>query len=448
MKLDNFKGLTGEIVLPGDEKYEEARQEWNRAIQKFPSIIVYCCSYEDVSNAIKWAQKHSADIRIRSGGHHYEGYSIGNGVLVIDISRLNAVIVDEKRNLVTMQAGIQNKDLYDAVGSKGYPFPGGTCPTVGVSGFVLGAGWGFSSRLYGLGCDSLVELEMINYKGERLKVNNKENSDLFWACKGAGGGNFGVMVSMTFKLPPKVDQVTLFQLYKPNATTKEQREFLRIWQKWLVNLDNRMTLNTSLYNSSSEGLAIYGRGFFYGTKEQTEKLLKVYKKIEGLQISAKSLTFLEAVREIESTYPPYEKFKSTGRFVYKEYDREELEAIVSLVRKPAKGSVYAALTVYSMGGQIRKVSKTDTAFYYRKARYILGIQSVWEDPLVAKENKKWVEKRFNYLETITKGSFVNFPYRDLKNYQKAYFGRNVERLQRINKKYDPRSVFSFPQSIR
>lgn len=446
--MDIFQGLTGEIVLPDDPQYDAARQEWNRAIQKFPSVIVYCSQYEDVSHAILWAQKYCKDIRIRSGGHHYEGYSTGNGVLVIDISRLNDVAINEEEGTVKIQGGIQNKDLYQAVGSRGYPFPGGTCPTVGVSGFVLGAGWGFSSRLFGLGCDSLVELELINYKGKVLKVNERENSDLFWACKGAGGGNFGVVVSMTFKLPSKVDQVILFELYKPNATTKELGKFLRIWQKWLVNLDERMCLNASMYNAASEGLAIFGRGFFYGTKEEALKLLDVYKKIDGFQINAKSLTFLEAVTEVQSTYPPYEKFKSTGRFVYKEYDREEVEAIVNLVKKRAEGSVFAALTVYAMGGKIRNVDKTESAFYYRKARYILGIQSVWEDIAVAEENRRWVEKRFRYLRTITKGSFVNFPYSELKDYEKEYFGRNVERLQRINQKYDPKRVFTFPQSIR
>ncbi|WP_373921149.1 FAD-binding oxidoreductase [Rossellomorea marisflavi] len=196
-----FEGLTGEIVTPKSPEYTDSRQEWNRAINKFPLVIVYCVEKQDVANAVRWARKRCVPIRIRSGGHHYEGYSTGNCVLVIDISRLNRLGLDREKNLLRMEAGAKNTAVYDFVGSNGYAFPGGTCPTVGVSGFTLGGGWGYSSRLLGLGCDSLVELELVNDQGKLIKANKDTNADLFWACRGAGSGNFGVVVGMMFQLP-------------------------------------------------------------------------------------------------------------------------------------------------------------------------------------------------------------------------------------------------------
>jgi FAD/FMN-containing dehydrogenase len=112
-----------------------------------------------------------------------------------------------------MESGAKNSEVYDLIGSNGYAFPGGTCPTVGVSGFTLGGGWGFSRRLLGLGCESLIELEVVDYQGKLIKANQYCHPDLFWGCRGAGGGNFGVVVGMTFQLP-------------------EPAEVMDVWQNW------------------------------------------------------------------------------------------------------------------------------------------------------------------------------------------------------------------------
>ncbi|TDL31975.1 FAD-binding oxidoreductase [Jeotgalibacillus sp. S-D1] len=444
-----LKGLTGEVVTPKDPFYNEARQEWNRAINKFPLVIVYCERKRDVVNAIRWARKRNVSIRIRSGGHHYEGYSTGDCVLVIDISRLNELKLNKKRNLLKMGAGAKNTDVYDLIGSNGYVFPGGTCPTVGVSGFTLGGGWGYSSRLYGLGCDSLLELELVDYKGKLIKANKSRNSDLFWACRGAGGGNFGLVVSMKFQLPkPANSSVTLVSFFYVGTTSEKQAQVMNIWQNWLKELDKRMTLVASFYNAEGEGLGIFARGFFYGSPEKAREILEPFSVVEGFRLELEESSFLEAVKKVEATYPPYEKFKSTGRFVQRSYSLDELETIAELVQNPAEGSDYAAVSFYAMGGEITEVGKRDTAFFYRDARYIMGIQSVWSDDAFAMENREWVRERFAYIKRITEGSFVNFPISHLKNYEREYFGDNAPRLNRVNEKYDPFNVFKFPQGLK
>ncbi|MFC0190189.1 FAD-dependent oxidoreductase [Fictibacillus aquaticus] len=444
---EDLKGLTGEIVTPEDPRYEQARQEWNRAIQKFPLVIVYCLEIKDVQNAIRWARKNKAEIRIRSGGHHYEGYSVGNGVLVIDISRLTRIDMHEGQRLVKIQSGVKNKELYEALGSRGYPFPGGTCPTVGVCGYVLGGGWGMSTRLFGLGSDQLLEIEIVNYKGKLLTCSEEKNKDLFWALRGAGGGNFGVVVSMTFRLPPKVDKVSLVQVYAPESSKAQQESFLTVWQEWLKKLDIRMTINVSIYNSEEEGLGIFGRGLFYGDTETASKLLQPFADI-GLQITVRHLTFLEAVTAVMNDYPPFEKFQSTGRFVHRDFDNKEIRKIAGTIQKPADGSVFTAVTVYALGGRVSEISRKESAFYFRDARYIMGIQTVWTDDAFEKVNQDWLYPRFQYIRSVTKGSFVNFPYDRLGNYEKAYYGGNAEKLRKINREYDPHNVFTFPQGIK
>ena len=447
MNNSYYNGLTGEIITPCDEQYDEARQEYNRSIQKFPNVIVYCYNKTDVINAICWAQEKCTGIRIRSGRHNYEGYSVGDNVLVIDISRMNKLKLDRKRNVLKIDGGVINSQIYELLGNEGYPFPSGTCPTVGAAGLTLGGGWGLSCRYFGLACDNLLSLEIIDYEGNSIIANENQNSDLFWACRGSGGGNFGVVISMTFKVPEKVNKVCLIKLNCPNATKEMMSEFLCIWQNWLIDLDEKITVVSRLFNTKEEGKVIRGTGIFYGVPEEAFEIMNPFTDIEGMEICIEYITFLEAIEDIESVYPDSEKFKTTGRFVNRNYNNDEINNIVGLVQDRPRGSIISGLSLYALGGKVKNINKYETAFYYRNAKYIIAIQSEWENPIYKEDNINWVKDRFKYLKSVTKGSYVNFPYSNLKNYDKEYYGENVCRLKEVNQKYDPCNVFKFEQSI-
>lgn len=446
--MDDFLyGLTGDIVTPFDPIYSEARQGFNRAIQLFPIIIVYCRNERDVSNAVIWSRKHCVPIRIRSGGHNYEGYSNGDCTLVVDISRMNHMQIDECLNQLNVQSGVTNRQVYHFVSSKGYPFPGGTCPTVGVSGYSLGGGWGLSCRNFGLGCDSLKEIVLVNYEGDIIKANCENHCDLFWACRGAGGGNFGVIVSMTFNLPPKVENVTLIEIDYLNVDSKEQEKFLSTWQEWLKTADKRITLISRIYNSVDDGLAMLVRGIFYGEAEVAKEIMAEFLALDGADYNIESMTFLEAVTIIESVYPPSEKFQSVSRFVLRDFTWEKRAELVSLIKERTLGSVFAGISMYALGGKVAEVGIDDTAFYYRNANYIIWLETIWEESRYAEDNREWISNQFPYLKAITTGSYVNFPYGKLPNYLEEYYGNHVNILEEIKNKYDPLNIFSFPQSI-
>lgn len=444
----DYQGLTGRVVTPNDPEYNEARQEFNRAIQKFPIAIVYCLNKHDVANAICWSRKNKVCFRIRTGGHNYAGYSTGNDVLVIDIRELNNLEFDEYRGILTIEGGVKNEQVYELVGNAGYTFPGGACPTVGVAGLTLGGGWGYSCRYLGLACDSLISLELVNYRGEIIVANGFCNPDLFWACRGGGGGNFGVVVSMTFKLVQKVGNVSYIEMYLPQATDETYEQFWNIWQNWLRGLDNRITMLATIYNSQEEGNAIYARGIFYGPEQEALQIISPYTQIQGLNINVEYIPFIDAIRRIEASYPQYEIFKSGGRFVYKDFSHNEIENMTGFLNIRPIGSIFTGISLYAIGGEVSRKNKYETAFYHRNARYIINIQSMWEDSEYAKINTRWVEDRFNYIYRITKGSYINFPYSNLKNYGLNYYGENYEALRQIKIKYDPYNAFNFPQSIK
>lgn len=447
MKPGTISGIKGDIVLPWDETYEEARQEWNRRIQKFPRAIVYCENKQDVSRSVDWARRHGAPIRIRGGGHHYEGYSVGNGALVIDLSRMNAVSIEG--DTLRAEGGVSNQTLYDAIGPLGYTFPGGTCPTVRLSGYALGGGWGLSCRLLGLGCDSLESVELIDACGRAMTANSHTNEALYWALRGAGGGNFGVVTGMKFRLPAlRPETVTLVELNYPDTDAQAQVDFWDTWQRWLPDADERVTLQASIYHAQEEGFAVYSRGIFYGEPEEAMEAVAPLAELPGCEPTFTPMTFYEATQVIGESYPPYEKFKSTGRFVTRPLSVEQIARIVDTLRSYPEGSVFTSYSLYALGGATTRRGRGETAFFYRDAQYIALLQSVWEENEYEEANIGWVNRNFPYLAGLTAGSYVNFPYSNLKDYMQAYYGGNVGRLRRVKRLYDPCNVFCFQQSIR
>lgn len=447
MSLCNSLCFNGDIVTPNYENYNEDRQIWNRAIQRYPYSILYCTDINDVIFVLKFALKNGYKFRIRGCGHNYEGYSIEDKALIIDLSRLNNIEVDYANNSVKIGAGVNNHALYNYLGQKGYPFPGGTCPTVGVIGYALGGGWGLSCRLFGLGADNLLEVELVNYKGELITANSKCNSDLFWALRGAGGGNFGIVTSATFRLPPKLNKVTLFKINYPNTSSIKQAKIMDIFQNLYLNLDRRVNMRCSFYNSKDEGLASSIIGLFYGTKSELKTILAPLLSIPNAISRLKYMDFLDAILEVEKIYPENEMFKSTGVFSNRLYSKDELLNLAESIKRRPLGSVFTAITFYGLGGAVSDIEKDQTAFYYRNSNYIIGIQSVWESPIYDEVNRAWIAYKLPYLESITNGFYINFPYYFLKDYEKEYYGNNICNLRIIKRKYDPFNIFKFQQSI-
>lgn len=445
----NFPNIDGEIITKKSKNYEEAIASWNRAIEKKPIGIIYCSNNSDVVKALEFVRENNLEFRIRSGCHHYEGFSTGDNLIVIDVSNMNSIDLDKENNTVKIAAGVRNRELYEAVCSFGYAFPGGGCPTVGVVGFTIGGGWGYSARYLGLGSDSLLEAEVIDYKGNLIIANENKNSDLFWALKGAGAGNFGVVASLKFKLSKKIERATLVHIDYLNIPLKERVKLFLTWQRNFKEIDPRFNCKMSFYNSLEKGNGVHITGIFYGRDDEAKEVLAPFltatSKVESEFLY---LSVLEVNRAIQDAHPDFESYKSTGRFITRDYSEIEITRLLSSLEKAPKGSIYAAISLYGMGGNIKNTKKESASFYYRNAHGIMGLQSVWEEREFAKENKNWVVDRFlNYTKPLTTGSFIAFPIKELDNYQSEYFGENFDKLKKIKEKYDPKNFFKFEQSI-
>lgn len=437
-----------EIITPNSPYYNSTRLIWNRSIERYPDSIAYCRSYSDVQEAILFARNCKREIRIRSGGHNYEGFCIADQAFIIDISGLNEMHINYSKNTVTVQGGVINAQLYNFLAVRGYPFPGGTCPTVSISGFTLGGGWGYTARYYGLGCDNLLECKMVDYNERLLTANETTNPALFWALRGAGSGNFGVVVEFTFRLPPKVENVTLFEIYYPNQSKEQQIDFLTTWQSFITKATNRINMNGGIYNTAEDGIYSYLRGLFLGTKEDLDNVLTPFSALPDYTLATRYTSFLEAMNQIFSTYPPKEYFKSGGRFVTTNLSKQSIQNLVDILWKERpNGSYLTSINVFGLGGRVKDIPIDETAFYFRYSNYILQTQSVFEDNRYRRENINFVINNYHYIETITSGSYINFPFTPLKDYMLSYYGPHAYRLIYVKHRYDPYNVFHYEQSI-
>src|SRR5215211_642315 len=243
--------VKGRVFLPGDAGHRVHSALFNKRYRhKRPAAVVCAADPADIQRSITWARDHGVPIVARSGGHSFAGYSVNVG-LVIDLSRLSLVHAKESTGLVTVGGGARVGHLYDGVRPYEMAVPAGTNPVVGMAGLALGGGSEFASRKLGLTSDALVETVIVTADCRLLTCNAGENAELFWACRGGGGGNFGVNVSLTFQAQPVSDVTTFnFSWDWSNAI-----EVLDRWQRLLAQApdDFSVSLGASTFGPGHAG---------------------------------------------------------------------------------------------------------------------------------------------------------------------------------------------------
>ncbi|MED8018633.1 BBE domain-containing protein [Bacillus glycinifermentans] len=320
--------------------------------------------------------------------------------------------------------------------------PGGLCPTTGIAGLTLGGGQSSLSRPWGLTIDSLLELEMVDANGQVIRANATQNSDLFWASRGGGGGNFGICTSFRFRTH-HLETVAYASI---NWDLGNMEEVLRVWQKYTFpNSDEKLTPLLTI-TSGRESLLLM-QGVYLGSAAKLRQLLQpLLHTGSPQQVFIEEMPWLEAVERIADTQPDSPlPFKSVGPFVNEPLPDEAITTIRRFIDKPPTTSV--TVFFHGLGGAVARVPKDATAYFYRKALSNMSIFSTWNTQEEAALGIRWVEDFRQAMLPFTEGVYVNTPDLAIKNWPRAYYGGNFERLTRVKAKYDPENVFNFPQSI-
>jgi len=436
--------LTGIVIRPEDPEYQQARMNWNPFTNAFPCVFVFAKQNEDVVNAVKWARENNVPIRMRSGRHALaKDFSQTDCGIVIDTSQMSHVMVDTSQRIATVEAGIRVGSLVRMLAQKGFLAPFGDSSTVGIGGISTGGGITAIQRTAGLISDNILAATIVDANGEILHVSENENSDLLWAIRGGGGGNFGIITSYTFIIRPAPPKVGIFQIIWP---WEQLDEVIDVWQKWSPSVDVRLGTILEIY-SKVNGL-LRSQGIFLGSKLELKKLIKPLTEVGcPVKIFIDEVTLLEAIEFWAPNEPLFDTQNSTwsSAWVEETMPAKGIKAIRNFLEK-ATGSESNFFFLNS-GGAMNSVSPKDTAFFWRNTKYYLEWDASWTEKSETRNNIKLVEKTREQLQPYTTGSYVNVPDLSIKNYGEEYYGDNFARLRRVKAKYDPKNVFKFLQSI-
>ena len=468
------KSLSGRLVLPSDHAYGTAKELFDpRFDVARPAAIAYCATPVDVQRTIAFARAHAIRPIPRCGGHSYAGYSTGSG-LVIDVTRMNKVTVTAARKGVpaTAQVGAGTRlvDLYDGVSRAGVLVPGGSCPTVGISGLALGGGIGVLARKYGLTCDATRAVKVVTADGSLLTCDAVSQPDLYWASRGGGGGNFGVATSFTFTAHP-IPELTLFTVDWPWAAAHDA---LGGWIAWLHSAPDELWSNLQLLSAGSSGFIVRSSGVFVGG---TSALTVLVNRLVSAVGSPPSSTFVGAPdpylhvmlveagcdgKSVAECHLPSQSaagvlqrsaYAAKSAYVSKPLPSAGLTAAAQAVEElrmddPGLGG---GLAFDAYGGVINRVPADATSFVHRDTICAIQATVSWggvpSGPSFA-AGERWLGNAAKALAPYTNGgAYQNYIDPHLADWQHAYYGSNLKRLSSIKRAYDPDNVFHFPQSI-
>ena len=263
------RGLAGHLVRPGDSDYGTARLLFDPRFDGLrPAGIAFCENPADVAECLAFVRRFAVAVTPRSGGHSYAGYSSGQG-LVIDVTRMNTV-TQVGSGTARIGAGTRLVDLYAGLDAHGVTVPGGSCPTVGVAGLTLGGGIGVVTRAYGTMSDNLRSVQMVTPDGTVRECDANQNADLFWACRGGGGGNFGVATAFTFTTHP-TQQMVLFFL---NWPWSQASKVIAAWQAWAPNAPDELWSNLhALSSPTGDTPTVQVGGTYLGSLRGAQQLI-------------------------------------------------------------------------------------------------------------------------------------------------------------------------------
>jgi FAD/FMN-containing dehydrogenase len=448
--------LSGWLLRPGDAMYPAAATiNAARYAAPRPEGIAVCVSPQDAAACISWARDNGVPFAVRSGGHSYAGFSTSDG-LIIDVKGMRAVSVDPATSTATVAGGANNADVGAALSPYGVYFPGGRCPTVGVSGLTLGGGWGFSCRHLGMTCDSLLATELVTASGEIVTASAEENADLFWAVRGAGGGNFGVHTSFTYKVVA-AGEVTVFSLSWSGGDTAALVDAISRMQ---VDAPRELGLRLAVRSQARMPLSqlapldIDMIGLHWGRPAEVEELLAPVESVQAAETRTVTAMPFPAAREFLSATTPTGTYGIKTGFVRGVLPAAGivtmLEWITAMPGVPSRAQESTA-GLYCWGGKVNDLAPDANAFVHRDADLLFKCEALWEpqdDPALIAANLDWLEGYHAAMQSyLSGGAYQNFTDRGQADWQHAYYGDNFPRLVEIKRTWDPDNLFRFGQSI-
>ncbi len=443
--------VRGDVIVPGDGGYEEARKVYNAMIDRRPAVVVRAVNAGDVIAAVTFARERGLDLAIRGGGHSVPGFGTCDDGVVIDLARMRGVRVDPASRTARAEGGATWGDFNAATHAFGLATTGGIISTTGVAGLTLGGGIGYLARGFGLSCDNLVSADVVTADGRFLVASATENDDLFWAIRG-GGGNFGVVTALEFRLHPVKDIYGGPMFYELDET----ENVLRFFREYIADAPEQMGAFPAFQIAPPLPFIPEDRhgdtfvamvACWAGPVEDGERALRPFHDVAPVVAEHVGPMPYPALNgAFDALVPPGLQHYWKAAFV-KELTDDAIAAHAE--HGPEVPVVNSTMHIYPINGAVHRVAPGATAFGHRDASFAPVIAGMWPDPAQNEANIAWVRR---YYEAVAphseEGGYVNFMAADDQDRVKANYGANYDRLVKVKQTYDPENVFHLNQNIK
>lgn len=441
--------LRGKIILPRDNNYNDTRKVFNGMINKHPGMIVKCVDVADVMHAVNFGRENKLLIAVRGGGHNGGGLGLCEDGLVIDLSGIKFVLVNQKNSTVKVGGG----NLWGEVDHATHPFglavPAGIISTTGVGGLTLGGGVGYLSRKYGLSIDNLLEADMVLADGSFVTVNAKENADLFWAIRG-GGGNFGIVTSFTFQAHPVKNVYggpTLWPIERTNEIMAWYHKFINEAPDELNGFIATLEIPGPPFPEVLHNKKFCGIVWCYvGDEKKATEIFKPVMALKPVFEHVGTMPYPAIQTLFDGLFPPGLQWYWRADFF------NDLGTDASSKHFEFGSKIPTPLSqmhLYPISGVAGRVATDATPWAYRDAKYAGVIVGVDPDPANAEKITTWCKDYWDAIHPYSSGgAYLNFIMDEGQERIKASYKHNYTRLTKIKKQYDPENLFKVNQNIK
>ncbi|MGH3134196.1 MAG: FAD-binding oxidoreductase [Gaiellaceae bacterium] len=433
--------LRGQVIAPGDAEYDAARTLHNAMIDKRPAVIARCTGVADVRAALDFGVQQGVEIAVKSGGHNVAGKALCDDGLVIDLSPMKGIRVDPQNRTVRAQPGLTWGEFDRETQLFGLATTGGAVSTTGIAGLTLGGGLGWLQRKHGLTCDNLISADVVTADGRLLTASETENADLFWGLRG-GGGNFGIVTSLEYRLHPLGPVLGGPMLYPIEAA----REVFDFHREFSAQAPDELFCEFGLAPLPDGRPGAFLFLFHAGPPEQGERDVRPARELRRP---------LEDFLDVHSYCDVQQMFDADlapGLLNYwKSSDLAELSdgVIETMLEFYAKAPSPGAMVVVDQyGGAVARVPADATAFGHRHAAYDVVIVTLWSDPTLTEPHVEWARGLWAALQPYAQDSvYVNYLGDEGEERIRAAYGEHYARLSALKRSYDPDNVFRNNQNI-
>lgn len=433
--------LQGELLLPTHSRYEAARRVWNGAIDKHPALIVSCNGAADVKSAVNFAREHKLLTAVRAGGHSTSGKSTCDGGMMIDLAPMRGVRVDPKTQTAYVEPGTLLGQLDRESTTFNLATTAGTVSYTGAAGLTLGGGFGRLAGRFGLACDNLKGADIITASGALVRADERENKELLWGLRG-GGGNFGVVTSLEYRLHSMNPIVLAGMLTWP---FKHAREVLEFYAEYFPRKPDEISLDLFLRSAPNSEPSISIVVCWSADHAAGERALEPIRKLaRTAQGVVAPMPYVKLQAMFDAGFPDGRKYYQKSGLVSTLTPRS-IETLINVFQTPRLHPLTVQLQ--GMGGAAHRVKPDATAFFHREALWDMALITGWDDAAKTDMHIAGMRAVWTQLEPLSSGFYVNSRHEDDQRAFRDNYGDNYPRLVRLKSQYDPMNLFRLNANI-